>query len=104
LRKIERNPGRIVTNARAGQSFHNYVLAVDVCPIRDDAPLRSEDEYFAGLAAFARRLSLEWGGDWNTPGRPHLQLRGFKNWREAKTIYDGGIEGVWLEASRRNGV
>lgn len=98
-------PGKIVTNARAGQSFHNYGLAVDVCPFRDGAPLWTEDKYFDALAAFARRFNLEWGGDWNTPDRPHLQLRGFKNWREAKTIYDGGgIERVWLEASRRNGV
>ena len=97
--------GKIVTNARAGQSFHNYGLADDVCPFRNGEALWTEDKYFDALAAFARRFNLEWGGNWKTPDRPHLQLQGFRDWREVKTIYDGGgIERVWLEASRRNGV
>ena len=32
-------PGKIVTNARAGQSFHNYRCAVDVVPIKNGKPV-----------------------------------------------------------------
>src|SRR3977135_4181957 len=31
-------PGQIVTNAKGGQSNHNYGLAVDLCPLIDGKP------------------------------------------------------------------
>lgn len=95
--------GAIVTNARGGQSFHNYGLAVDVCPFRGDVALWNEEKLFDVLDEYATRFSLEWGGDWRTPDRPHLQLRGFKSWRDCSQIFTlSGIAGVWTEATRRN--
>jgi len=64
--------GKIVTNARGGQSFHNFGLAIDVCEIRDGKAIWDCD--WARIAPVAKRLGWEWGGDWKSfPDRPHFQ-------------------------------
>lgn len=64
-------PGRIVTNARPGQSLHEQRRAFDVAfpgpdPYSDDHPWHL-------LGVWAKAPGLEWGGDWRRPDRPHLQ-------------------------------
>jgi hypothetical protein len=71
--------GKIVTFAKAGESYHNFGLAVDLCPdalqmvpkLQPD--WRPEAFELLGPECFAQ--SLEWGGRW--PGRkvdrPHVQ-------------------------------
>jgi peptidoglycan L-alanyl-D-glutamate endopeptidase CwlK len=50
-------PGKIVTNARAGHSNHNFGVAFDIGVLGID-------------------LGLEWGGNWKTiQDEPHFQLR-----------------------------
>lgn len=79
-------PGKIVTNARAGQSFHNFRLAYDGVPARllslpnwGDTPDHRIEA--AGLWALyghlAKLQGLEWGGEWRTiKDRPHCQWTG----------------------------
>jgi peptidoglycan LD-endopeptidase CwlK len=68
------NPGPIVTNARGGQSNHNFGIAWDIGIFQNgkylpDSPLYKKAAD-AGLAA-----GLEWGGNWTTiQDRPHYQL------------------------------
>jgi len=68
--------GPIVTNARAGESRHNYGLAFDVAfrsPPADD-PF-ADDNPWSLVGALGKGLGLEWGGDWpRFPDRPHFQL------------------------------
>lgn len=62
-------PGRIVTNAAAWQSWHNYRRAADAVPLLHGKPLwrydadRIEWQVFAEEAA---RAGLEWAGTWKT--------------------------------------
>lgn len=66
-------PGSIVTNAKGGQSFHNYGVAVDcVFTVKGwNAPDSDWKKY--GKAAEA--LGFEWGGSWeNFVDRPHIQF------------------------------
>ncbi len=68
-------PGLIVTNARAGQSVHNYGLAFDVGVFEGNRYLGDSPKYKA-VGALGLELGLEWGGDWKTfVDQPHFQLR-----------------------------
>lgn len=58
-------PGKKVTNARAGQSFHNYRCAVDVVPIRNGKPVwDANDPVWQKVGALGKQAGLEWAGDW----------------------------------------
>lgn len=58
-------PGKVVTNARAGQSYHNYRCAVDVVPIRHGKPVwDSKDAVWQTIGALGKAAGLEWAGDW----------------------------------------
>jgi peptidoglycan L-alanyl-D-glutamate endopeptidase CwlK len=67
------NPGPRVTNARAGQSWHNFGLAWDIGIFRGGDYLTGGPEYDAagpkGLVP-----GVEWGGNWRTfVDKPHFQ-------------------------------
>lgn len=70
-------PGKIVTNARAGQSYHNYGLAVDYVLLSPDGKkaLWQVNSDWRRVAAIAKSLGFEWGGDWQSfKDYPHLQM------------------------------
>ena len=79
----------IATNAWAGQSYHNWGLAVDLILIRFGDPLWLDlrdgtmptQEYYAltGLSRLAAACSLEWGGTWTSfLDFPHFQDAAYK--------------------------
>lgn len=57
-------PGEIVTNAKGGQSLHQYGVAFDIVPIKSDGTINWNGD-FEARAEIARSLGLEWGGDWD---------------------------------------
>jgi peptidoglycan L-alanyl-D-glutamate endopeptidase CwlK len=58
-------PGKIVTNAKAGQSWHNYRCAVDVVPIVAGKPRWDvKDEVWQKVGKLGKEAGLEWAGDW----------------------------------------
>jgi len=64
-------PGTIVTNAKAGSSWHNYGLAFDFVPAEG-----YNSKNWDKLGAIGKRNGLEWGGDWTSfKDRPHFQNR-----------------------------
>lgn len=74
-------PGRKVTNARAGQSFHNYRLAYDVVPLRHGKPVwgtTGEDgKLWARVGELGEAQGLEWAGRWTRFREfPHFQYTG----------------------------
>lgn len=70
--------GKIVTNAKAGQSDHNpdpdgLSHALDFA-FRGREPFAEWHPWgFAGQVA--AQLGLEWGGTWRKPDKPHLALK-----------------------------
>src|SRR6201996_376945 len=72
-------PGHIVTNAKAGQSMHNYGLAVDVVPYLSGQTGAlnwnpSTPQYQAMVAAM-KAQGLVWGGDWiHFKDEDHFQM------------------------------
>src|SRR5690625_1100796 len=70
--------GNIVTNARGGQSLHNYGLAIDMF-ITNKAGTSATWPVakLRKVAQIAKGLGFEWGGDWKTfKDNPHLQMTG----------------------------
>lgn len=71
-------PGRIVTNAKAGQSWHNYRCAVDVVPLVNGKPNWSvKDAVWQTVGQLGKQAGLEWAGDWKRfKEYPHFQYTG----------------------------
>jgi peptidoglycan L-alanyl-D-glutamate endopeptidase CwlK len=68
--------GKIVTNAKAGQSFHQYKVAIDICPIIAGKLAWNFD--FKKLGIIGKSCGFGWGGDF--PGffkdLPHFEYTG----------------------------
>lgn len=70
-------PGKVVTNARAGQSWHNYKLAFDVVPIVGGKAMWNDLRTFKRLGEIGKSVGLEWAGDWKSfKEYPHFQWTG----------------------------
>jgi len=71
-------PGKVVTNAKAGQSFHNHRCAVDVVPLRNGKPVwDSKDPVWQTVGRLGKAAGLEWAGDWKRFKEfPHFQYTG----------------------------
>lgn len=74
-------PGPIVTKARAGSSWHNYGLAIDLGLFAggkylDSADPKRADRIYRELGALAASMGIEWAGNWKSfPEGPHFQNR-----------------------------
>ena len=59
-------PGAKVTNAKAGQSWHNYRLAFDIVPLRNGKPVwgtKGDDlKLWQKIGAIGKSVGLEWAG------------------------------------------
>ena len=81
-------PGKIVTKARAGLSYHNYGLAIDVVLVKDtdkdgdfDSAVWDTKSDFDGdkksdwmeIVQIFKEHGWEWGGDWKFFDAPHFQ-------------------------------
>lgn len=88
-----------VTNARGGQSIHNYGLAFDIVILRDkdnNGTFESIDwdinsEYFKTVVMYFKSKDYEWGGDWKTfKDYPHFQKSFGYTWQQLKKKVDSG--------------
>lgn len=66
-------PGRIVTNARAGYSNHNFGTAADLGLFKGEKYL-PESYLYDELGPIGKSVGLEWGGDWKFQDLPHYQF------------------------------
>jgi len=57
-------PGKRVTNAKAGQSFHNWHVAFDFCPIVNGKPIWNDEAVFTKCGEIGESLGLTWAGRW----------------------------------------
>lgn len=58
--------GKKVTNAKGGDSYHNYRLAFDFVPIVNGKAMWDDLATFAKCGAIAETCGLEWAGRWLT--------------------------------------
>jgi peptidoglycan L-alanyl-D-glutamate endopeptidase CwlK len=105
-RKFDSNGNRlgIVTQANAGQSIHNYGLALDIVLLVDSdkngsfesASYNTVLDYdgdkksdWMEVTNILKRNGWEWGGDWKRfKDEPHFEKNFGLTWRQLKAKYD----------------
>lgn len=84
-------PGKIVTNAMAGHSAHNWGLATDWCLFSDIGLPEWENNRWDEYGNAVRKLGLEWGGDFKSiRDLPHNELAVSTCFDELRAIYESG--------------
>lgn len=70
-------PGRKVTNARGGQSWHQFRVAFDVVPLVNGKAVWNDQRLWKRIGELGESVGLEWAGRWKTfPESPHFQFTG----------------------------
>jgi peptidoglycan L-alanyl-D-glutamate endopeptidase CwlK len=75
-------PGAIVTNAKPGQSWHNWRCAFDVVPLRNGKPVWGtsgpDGDLWRKIGELGESVGLEWAGRWTGKLREmaHFQYTG----------------------------
>lgn len=89
-------PGKKITNAKGGQSIHNYGFAVDICMIIDNKVASWDTakdwdndqiaDWYECVKIFARH-GWEWGGNWKTfKDMPHFEKRDLNSWKKLSKL------------------
>lgn len=69
--------GAKVTNAKGGQSFHNWRVAFDVVPMEHGKPDWDNEQLWLSIGHIGKTCGLEWGGDFRSfKDKPHFQYTG----------------------------
>lgn len=60
-------PGKIVTNAKGGDSWHNWRCALDVVPLVNGKPdWDGSHPVWKKIGELGKHAGLEWAGEWKT--------------------------------------
>ena len=68
-------PGKIVSRARAGESRHNFGLAIDLGLFKDGKYLGTHPLYKEIGKIVKGFPQLEWGGNWKFVDEPHVEFK-----------------------------
>lgn len=95
-----------VTNAKGGQSIHNYGLAFDIVLLYDNDGNGTFEEAswsmikdfdkdsiadWMEVTNYFKSKGWEWGGDWKSfKDNPHFQMDFGHTWQTLKALVDGG--------------
>lgn len=83
-------PGKKVTNAKGGQSFHNWKVAFDFVPLVNGKAMWSDTALFTKCGEIAESVGLEWAGRWKTfKELAHCQYTGgltLQDFQKGKTL------------------
>jgi peptidoglycan L-alanyl-D-glutamate endopeptidase CwlK len=98
-------PGKVVTNAKGGQSYHNYGLAIDIVllvdkdkngsfetaswDVRTDFDKDAKADWMEVVQIF-KRYGYEWGGEWKFKDDPHFQKSFGKSIYELRALHTAG--------------
>lgn len=79
--------GSIVTNAQAGQSYHNYGLAIDLCELDDK--IVDWAFHMEILRPLCKKYEITWGGDFKSiKDKPHFEINFGKKWQELLKLHN----------------
>jgi peptidoglycan L-alanyl-D-glutamate endopeptidase CwlK len=81
-------PGKKVTNALPGQSFHNYAVAADFVPLRAGKPQWEDAALFTKCGEIAEMCGLEWSGRWKGKMREMAHIQ-YTNGLTLKDLSEG---------------
>lgn len=84
-------PGQIVTNAKAGESYHNYGLAIDFVIQVNGMPDWTVNDNWMKVVSCFKEQGFFWGGDFiMIKDFPHFENRLGYNWRTLLAKYNAG--------------
>jgi hypothetical protein len=93
----------VVTNAKGGQSYHNFGLAFDIV-VLDSVGKADWDTSHPGwntAATIGKSLGLEWGGDFKSiKDLPHYQYTGGLSLDRCRELFPTGFDGLWAEVTK----
>ena len=103
-------PGKRITNAKGGQSLHNYGVAIDFALLIDGKTASWEDlKDFDGdrkadwmeIVEVFEQAGWEWGGRWKSfTDKPHLQKTFGNSWRTLlKRTQEGKMQDGYVRLS-----
>lgn len=77
-----------VTNAKGGESNHNFGLAIDVAEIKNGSIDWAEQEIvLPKIAPIGKKWGFEWGGEWKSfVDKPHFEMTFGKQTRDLKEL------------------
>lgn len=86
------NPGPRVTNARGGQSWHNFGLAWDIGLFDATGGYITDSAAYRAVSPAGKVAGLEWGGDWKSfPDAPHYQVGAAgRTISQARSVFEAG--------------
>lgn len=85
------NPPPKVTNARGGQSNHNFGIAWDIGIFEANGAYLGESPLYQKAAEVGLIEGIEWGGSWQTfKDRPHYQLATANPLRLVRQSFEDG--------------
>ncbi len=95
-------PGKIVTNAQGGESWHNFGLAIDSCFEGPDPYLEKNEKSQEIWEFFGKKCGdtqLIWGGHFlKIIDKPHAEKRYGQTLQSCKTLVDSvEIAGLWKQ-------
>ncbi|CAH0305470.1 peptidoglycan-binding protein [Priestia megaterium] len=69
-------PGKIVTKAKGGSSYHNFGLAFDIAVRKENGEIDWDStKLYSRVGQLGKSIGLEWGGDFKSiRDTPHFQL------------------------------
>jgi peptidoglycan LD-endopeptidase CwlK len=86
-------PGKVVTNAKGGYSYHNFGLAFDFCVLSDGkAVWNSNHPHWKRFVQIAKAHGFDWGGDFKSPDAPHFQITKAPSLATLRQRYPGGYK------------
>ena len=98
-------PGKVVTNAEPGHSWHQFGLAVDVVPLglEGQPDWNTAHPTWQRIVAAGTSLGLVAGAQWRSfPDYPHFQLTGklpvSPDLEVRETFQQSGLAGIWRDS------
>jgi peptidoglycan L-alanyl-D-glutamate endopeptidase CwlK len=84
-------PGPKVTNAKAGQSYHNYGLAIDLALEINGKIVWNVDANWMTMINAFKKHGFSWGGDWKSfKDYPHVELTFGHQWPDLLALHNAG--------------
>ena len=85
-------PGGKVTNAKGGQSNHNFGTALDVVPIvNGKADWKATADTWSKVAKIGKEIGFDWGGDWKgLVDKPHFEMQFGNTLAQLRQKYESG--------------
>ena len=80
-----------VSNAKAGQSLHNYGVALDFVIMKDNKMNWSVDKDWMTVVNIFKKYGWSWGGDWKSfKDYPHLEKTNGYTWQKLLALKNAG--------------